>query len=94
MSSYLKEAMKMRPKTVKVGDLELTLRRPSMLDFANAAEEAKKNEAGFAYWLVWNHLIENDKRVFDTVDEVVECDVKIIQDIAAEIDKLYGEGRD
>jgi hypothetical protein len=92
--SYLKEALRMQPKTVKVGDLELTLRRPSLVDFAVACEKAKENEAMFSYWLVYNHLLDAGKPVFKTPEEVLECDVKLITDIAAEIDKLYGEGRD
>lgn len=94
--SNIKDALKMRPHKfmcASVG-LELELRRPSMVDYALAMEEAKRDEAGFAYWLVLNHLTENGNPVFKSRKEVEECEVKLILEIASEIDKLYGEGRD
>lgn len=92
----IKEVLRMKPHKFycAAAGVELEMRRPSMIDYAQAVEEAKRDEAGFAYWLVLNHLTENGNPVFSSRKEVEECDVKLILEIASEIDKLYGEGRD
>jgi hypothetical protein len=43
--------------------------------------------------LVYNHLLEeNGERVFTSLEDVYNSDLSLVELIAAEIDKLYGEG--
>lgn len=57
-----------------------------------AAETHAKNANEFPSWLVYNHLMDGDKKVFNSVQEVLECDGNTILALADVIDKLYVEG--
>ena len=57
-------------------------------------EESKKSPSTFMAWLVYNHLVEDGKLVFDNVEEVLASDGVTVEAISAEIDKLYGAGLD
>jgi hypothetical protein len=89
----IKDALARKDVVVVVGGHSFTLRRPSVADLVEATEQSKKPET-FVVWMVMNHLIEDGKPVFINVEEVLECDGNMIEAIAVEIDKLYGEGRD
>ena len=90
----LRDALALKNAVVVIDGTEVTLRRPSVADLAEAQVQAKKPET-FAAWLVYNHLLaENGKQYFSSVEEVFDCDGHFAELIAIEIDKLYGEGRD
>jgi hypothetical protein len=58
-----------------------------------ALEVSKKTPDHFASWLVYKHLQENGTNVFANLDEVLQCDVNLVNDIASVVEKLYGEGK-
>jgi hypothetical protein len=90
----IREALQL--KSIKVtlsSGLEIILRRPNTLDLLAAIEHSKKTPETFAAWLVWNHLMDNSGKVFASIEEVLTCDVAMIDEIANEANKLYGEGK-
>ena len=90
----IRDALQLKAVTVKIpSGLDVTLRRPSTMDLLAAMEQSKTRPETFAAWLVYNHLIDNGSKVFLSVEEVIQCDVKLIDEIAVEIEKLYGEGK-
>jgi hypothetical protein len=90
----LRDALALKNKVVVLDGTEVTLRRPSVADLAEATQQAK-NPDNFAAWLVFRHLLaENGKPYFDKIEEVYECDGYFVELIAVEVDRLYGEGRD
>lgn len=86
----IKDALLLKNHTVEYQGNMFTFRRPSAADMIEAVERAKSNQ--FVSWMVMNHLIEDGKPVFTTLEEVLECDGRTIFFLASEIDKLYGEG--
>lgn len=90
----LKDALTLKNKEVVIDGTPVTLRRPSVADLAEAVQQAKTPDT-FAAWLVYNHLLaENGKLYFSNIQEVFDCDGHFAELIAIEVDKLYGEGRD
>jgi hypothetical protein len=90
----IREALQLKAVTVTIpSGLEITLRRPSTMDLLAAIEQSKTKPETFGAWLVHNHLMDGVSRVFVTVEEVLQCDVKMVDEIAVEIEKLYGEGK-
>jgi hypothetical protein len=90
----LKDALRLAPFTTKTpSGLDITVRRPNTLDLITAIEVSKKDADKFAAWLVFNHLQENGTNVFANLDEVLQCDVGLINEIASVVEKLYGEGK-
>ena len=90
----IRDALQLKAITVKTpSGLEVILRRPSTMDLLAAMEQSKSKPETFAAWLVQNHVIENGGRVFLTVDEVMGYDVNMVEEIAKEVEKLYGEGK-
>jgi len=87
----LKDALTLKNKEVDLGELKVSLRRPSLADLAEAYTQSKEG-VNFTAWLVYNHLLEDDKQYFNSIDEVMKCDGLVIEKIAVEIDKLYSEG--
>lgn len=87
----IKEALLLKNVKVKIDDFEVELRRPSVLDLVEAANQKEDN---IAAWLVYNHLLENGEKVFSNIDEVYQSDALLVEKIAKAIDGLYGEGRD
>lgn len=90
----IKEALALKNVVVVIGEHTFTLRRPSVADLIEAAEQSKKSPNTFLAWLVYNHLIEDGKPLFSSVEEVMLCDAVVAEVIGREVDKLYGEGRD
>ena len=78
---------------VDVRGISLCLRRPSVLDFIAAIEFSKKSPDHFSAWLVWQHLHQSTLPVFSSLDDVLQCDVSLVNEIAEHIEKLYGEGK-
>ena len=90
----IREALQLKAVTVTIpSGLEVTLRRPSTMDLLAGLEYSKAKPETFSAWLVHNHLIDGPTRVFLSVEEVLQCDVKLVDEIAVEIEKLYGEGK-
>jgi hypothetical protein len=90
----IRDALQLKAVTVTIpSGLEVILRRPSTMDLLAAMEQSKDKPQTFSAWLVHNHLIDNGNKVFYSVDEVMGCDVLLINEIAVEIEKLYGEGK-
>lgn len=90
----IRAALTIKNHTFTIQGNEYVVRRPSVADLIAAAEESK-GKNNFAAWLVYNHLVdEQGQQVFTTIEEVIECDVRMIEKIADEIEPLYGEGRD
>lgn len=90
----IKDALLRKNVVVVVGEHSFTLRRPSVADLIQASEQMKTDPSTFVAWLVKEHLIENEIPVFLDIDEVMGCDGNMVEALAMEIDKLYGEGRD
>jgi len=90
----IKNALTLKNHVCSIQDHTFTLRRPSVADLAQAVSEAAKGDPHFSCWLVFNHLVEDGKPVFDTQDEVLACDGGLINFLVAEIDRLYGESQD
>lgn len=90
----IKDALLRKDVVVVVGGHSFTLRRPSVADLIQASEQIKTDPTTFMAWMVKEHLIEDGKPVFLNIDEVMECDGNMVEALAMEIDKLYGEGRD
>jgi len=78
---------------VDVRGISLCLRRPSTLDFIAAIEFSKKCPDHFSAWLVWQHLRQSTLPVFSSLEEVLTCDVSLVNEIANHIQDLYGEGK-
>ena len=90
----LKEALQLKPFTTKIpSGLEITVRRPNTLDLIEALNISKNDPEKFGAWMVFNHLQEDGANVFANLDEVLQCDVTIVNEIASVVEKLYGEGK-
>lgn len=90
----IKDALELKPFTTKTpSGLEITVRRPNTLDLIEAIEVSKSTPDKFGAWLVFNHLQENGTQVFANLDEVLQCDVSLVDEIASVVEKLYGEGK-
>lgn len=90
----IRDALQLKAVTVKTkSGLEVILRRPSTMDLLAAMEQSKNKPETFSAWLVHNHVIENGGKVFMTADEVMGYDVELVEEIAREVEKLYGEGK-
>ena len=90
----IRDALQLKAVTVTIpSGLEVTLRRPSTMDLLAAMEQSKTRPETFGAWLVQNHLIDGATKVFLSVEEVLQCDVKLVDEICIEIEKLYGEGK-
>lgn len=89
----IKEALALKNIDVVIGEHTFTLRRPSVADLIEATEQSKIAPKEFVAWLVYNHLVEDGKLAFDSVEQVLLCDGILIDAIATHIDKLYGEGK-
>jgi hypothetical protein len=90
----IRAALTIKNHTFTIQGNEYTVRRPSVADLISAAEESK-GKNNFAAWLTLTHLIdEQGEPVFNTIEEVLICDVRMIERIADEVEPLYGEGRD
>lgn len=73
----------------------VTLRRPSALDFIEAAEMAAKEPARLRAWLVHRHLLGDDGQpLLGSLEAALEADGKLVWEIGGECEKLYEEGRD
>lgn len=90
----IKDALKLKDHVCSIQDHTFVLRRPSVADLAQAVAEAKQGDPHFSCWLVFNHLVEDGKPVFDNQEEVLSCDGGLINFLVNEIDRLYGESQD
>jgi hypothetical protein len=90
----IKDALARKDVVVEIGGYSFTLRRPSVADIIEATEQSAKEPKHFVAWLVMNHLIEDGKPLFTSIQEVLDSDGNMVEALAAEIDRLYGEGRD
>lgn len=87
----IKDALTLKNSVKEIEGTVFHFRRPSAADMIAAVEESQHKN--FTLWLVFNHLIEvNGTPVFKSVEEVMECDGKMILALASHIDSLYGEG--
>lgn len=86
------DALKLKNFETEINGLKVSIRRPSALDMIAAAEFHATNPSKLGAWLVWNHLMDGDKKAFDTIDEVLASDGHAINMLADIIDKLYAEG--
>lgn len=90
----IRAALTIKNHSFTIQGNEYMVRRPSVADLVAAAEESK-GKNNFAAWLVYTHLIDSDNtQVFASIEEVLMCDVRMVERIADEIEPLYGEGRD
>jgi len=90
----LRDALKLTNKLVKIDDMDVVLRRPSIADLVEAIEVSGNPKIHFAAWTVLNHLLEENKPMFSSLEEVMICDFRLVEKIGKEIDILYNEGRD
>jgi hypothetical protein len=89
----LRDALALKNVACVIGDFKCQLRRPSVADLAEAQEVLKNTPDKFMGWLVYNHLLEeNGEPVFTSIDQVLGSDLQLVELIAVEIEKLYGEG--
>lgn len=89
----LRDALALKNVACVIGDMKCQIRRPSVADLAEATQVLKDSPEKFSCWLVYNHLLEeNGERVFTSIEQVYNSDLSLVELIAAEIDKLYGEG--
>lgn len=77
-----------------VDGMEVVLRRPSIADLLEAIDISGNPKIHFVSWTVFNHLLEGNKPMFSSLDEVMQCDFHLVEKIGKEIDILYAEGRD
>lgn len=81
-------------KIVLSDGTEFTASRPSALDLIEAIEYQTKHPESFGAWLVFRHLKEDGKPVFNAVDEVInDCDAFMVLTVASHIEQLYNEGK-
>lgn len=90
----IKNALALRNHTCQAEGHTFVLRRPSIADLAEAVVQAKAGDPHFSCWLVFNHLVEDGKPVFDSPQEVLTCDGSLITYLVDQIDSLYGEVQD
>jgi len=90
----IKNALALRNHTCQAEGHTFVLRRPSVADLAEASVQAKQGDPGFSAWLVFNHLVEDGKPVFDSPEEVLQCDASLVTFLVDQIDRLYGEPQD
>jgi hypothetical protein len=88
----LKDALALKNVEVECNGTKIQLRRPSLADLADVYVKSKEDGVNFTAWLVYNHLLEDNKQFFNSLEEVLKCDGLMIEKIAMEIDKLYSEG--
>lgn len=75
--------------------LKVTLRRPSALDFVEAADLAAKNPSRLYAWFAYRHLLDESGRpVFASLEAALDADGKVIWQIGKACELLYEEGRD
>lgn len=73
----------------------VTLRRPSALDFIEAAEMAAREPARLRAFLAHRHVLgEDGQPALPTLEAALEADGRLVWEIGAECEKLYEEGRD
>jgi len=73
----------------------VTLRRPSAIDFIEAAEVAGKTGTHLYAWLCHRHLLGDDGQpVLPTLEAALGSDGRVVFEIGKEAEKLYEEGRD
>jgi hypothetical protein len=90
----IRDALQLKHHDVTLASgLEVRLRRPSTLDLITAMEQSKSEPNTFGAWLVFNHLMDGYGKAFANIQEVLNCDVVLVEEIAKEIEKLYGEGK-
>lgn len=87
------EALLSKPKRITFRGQELTLRRPTVADLVSLVDAQGRGENILA-WYIWNHVVDGGERVFASIDDVMRLDATACQELAKEIDKLYGEGSD
>jgi len=92
--SAIRDAFTLRNKVVEIDGISFTVRRPSVMDFLESMEVAKTKPEHLQAFLVYSLLVDDGKPVFGSVDEVLNSDVRLVQAIARECEKLYEEGRD
>jgi hypothetical protein len=77
------------------GGLTVTLRRPSALDFVEAADIAAKKPSSLYAWFAYRHLLDESGRpVFASLEAALDADGKVIWQIGKACELLYEEGRD
>jgi hypothetical protein len=90
----LREALLLKDAEFQLSNgITITLRRPSALDLVEVIEVAKEKPNEVPFILVHKHLLENGKPFFNNADEVKNADGKLVNEIFAKIEELYGEGR-
>jgi hypothetical protein len=91
----ISDALQLRNTVVDLrSGQQVTLRRPSALDFVEAADIAAKRPAHLRAWLVYRHLLDGGRPVFASLEAVLDADGALVWEIGAAAERLYEEGRD
>lgn len=91
----IRDALTLKPYRGTLADgTSIEIKRPSALDLIEALEVSNKTPERLQAWLVFRHLVEDGKPVFESLEDVLNADAFAVQRISALIEPLYGEGRD
>jgi hypothetical protein len=91
----LREALELKDATAQLAcGMPCTLRRPSALDFIEAADFAQKNPTQVRAWLAHRHLKIDGAPAFATLEDALKADGRLVWEIGGLAEKLYEEGRD
>lgn len=93
--SGIRELLRNEPKPVTIMGEAMLLRRPSALDLIEALDIAAREPSRVRVWLVATHALDAaGERLFESMDAALAAPAGIVNAIADEAEKLYGEGRD
>lgn len=78
---------------IDVRGTQVEVRRPTVADYV-ALVDAGKRDVYLPAWYVFNHVVRDGRRVFGTIDDVMQLDGAAVRELATKIDALYTEGLD
>lgn len=90
----IRDALALKDATVELSFATVTLRRPSAADVVEVTQVATTDASRLYAHLVWRHLVEDGKPVFESIDDVLRADGVRVLEIGRAAERLYGEGRD
>lgn len=87
------EALNREPIELEVAGETVEVRRPTLADLV-ALTDATQRGVHASAWYCWNHCYRDGRRMFASVEAVMELPLPWVLAVSREIDQLYGEGLD
>jgi hypothetical protein len=91
----LAAALRLEHKPVERDGVRFLLRRPTVADLAEALEQNERDPKRANVWLLRSHVLnEQGVPVFADEAAAAQCPLALGRWLVAEVEGLYGEGRD